>query len=100
MKITNSLKLLAALGVLSAAATHAVAQVDTSKWKCETCPYPKTGISGEVELGAGGVKGDRAAYGTDNGLNGKRTFVVAGSCTNCHSQVHGSNHPAGAKLMR
>lgn len=27
-------------------------------------------------------------------------FVVAGGCTNCHSQVHGSNHPAGAKLMR
>ncbi len=27
-------------------------------------------------------------------------FLVAGSCTNCHSQVHGSNHPAGAKLMR
>jgi DmsE family decaheme c-type cytochrome len=27
-------------------------------------------------------------------------FVVAGSCANCHTQVHGSNHPAGAKLMR
>jgi DmsE family decaheme c-type cytochrome len=27
-------------------------------------------------------------------------FVVAGSCTNCHSQVHGSNHPSGAYLMR
>ncbi len=27
-------------------------------------------------------------------------FVVAGSCTNCHSQVHGSNHPSGVKLMR
>jgi DmsE family decaheme c-type cytochrome len=27
-------------------------------------------------------------------------FIVAGSCTNCHSQVHGSNHPSGAKLMR
>jgi DmsE family decaheme c-type cytochrome len=27
-------------------------------------------------------------------------FVVAGSCTNCHTQVHGSNHPSGAKLMR
>ena len=27
-------------------------------------------------------------------------FLLAGSCTNCHSQVHGSNHPAGAKLMR
>lgn len=27
-------------------------------------------------------------------------FTVAGSCSNCHSQVHGSNHPAGKKLMR
>lgn len=27
-------------------------------------------------------------------------FLVAGGCTNCHSQVHGSNHPSGAKLMR
>jgi len=27
-------------------------------------------------------------------------FLVGGSCTNCHSQVHGSNHPAGSKLMR
>jgi DmsE family decaheme c-type cytochrome len=31
---------------------------------------------------------------------GGSIFLVAGSCTNCHSQVHGSNHPAGAKLMR
>lgn len=27
-------------------------------------------------------------------------FVTAGSCLNCHTQVHGSNHPAGNKLMR
>lgn len=27
-------------------------------------------------------------------------FALAGSCTNCHAQVHGSNHPSGAKLMR
>jgi DmsE family decaheme c-type cytochrome len=27
-------------------------------------------------------------------------YVIAGACTNCHTQVHGSNHPAGAKLMR
>lgn len=27
-------------------------------------------------------------------------FVIAGSCMNCHTQVHGSNHPAGSKLMR
>jgi DmsE family decaheme c-type cytochrome len=27
-------------------------------------------------------------------------FLLAGSCTNCHSQVHGSNHPSGATLTR
>jgi DmsE family decaheme c-type cytochrome len=31
---------------------------------------------------------------------GGALFLVAGGCTNCHSRVHGSNHPAGAKLMR
>jgi DmsE family decaheme c-type cytochrome len=31
---------------------------------------------------------------------GGSIFLVAGGCTNCHSRVHGSNHPAGAKLMR
>lgn len=27
-------------------------------------------------------------------------FLLGGSCTNCHSQVHGSNHPSGALLNR
>jgi DmsE family decaheme c-type cytochrome len=27
-------------------------------------------------------------------------FLLAGGCTNCHSQVHGSNHPSGADLSR
>jgi DmsE family decaheme c-type cytochrome len=27
-------------------------------------------------------------------------YLIAGSCTNCHTQVHGSNHPSGAKLLR
>jgi len=27
-------------------------------------------------------------------------FLLAQSCMNCHSQVHGSNHPSGSKLMR
>ncbi|WP_284614832.1 DmsE family decaheme c-type cytochrome [Aquabacterium humicola] len=31
---------------------------------------------------------------------GASVFLLAGSCTNCHSRVHGSNHPAGSKLMR
>ncbi|WP_455198918.1 DmsE family decaheme c-type cytochrome [Kaarinaea lacus] len=27
-------------------------------------------------------------------------YLLAKSCLNCHSQVHGSNHPSGVKLMR
>lgn len=27
-------------------------------------------------------------------------FLLSGSCSNCHSQVHGSNHPSGANLSR
>ena len=27
-------------------------------------------------------------------------YALGGSCLSCHSQVHGSNHPSGAKLMR
>ncbi len=27
-------------------------------------------------------------------------FLLGQSCMNCHSQVHGSNHPSGTKLMR
>ncbi len=35
-----------------------------------------------------------------NGGGNAALFVVAGSCSNCHTQVHGSNHPSGAKLLR
>lgn len=30
----------------------------------------------------------------------RSAFQVSGSCMNCHSQVHGSNHPSGASLNR
>lgn len=42
----------------------------------------------------------RTAAALPGGGGGGSIFVVAGSCTNCHTQVHGSNHPAGRKLMR
>jgi DmsE family decaheme c-type cytochrome len=42
----------------------------------------------------------RTAAALPGGSAGGAAFLLAGSCTNCHSQVHGSNHPAGAKLMR
>lgn len=39
---------------------------------------------------------------TGNDLPGNTSSVLglAGSCTSCHSQVHGSNHPSGASLSR
>lgn len=42
----------------------------------------------------------RTGAALPGGSSGGQAFLLAGSCTNCHSQVHGSNHPAGAKLMR
>ncbi|MDC0174481.1 DmsE family decaheme c-type cytochrome [Pseudomonadales bacterium] len=40
----------------------------------------------------------RLADGT--ALNGGDNNLLARGCSNCHSQVHGSNHPAGSRLMR
>lgn len=36
-----------------------------------------------------------------SGINsGSSTFLLGRSCSNCHSQVHGSNHPSGSRLQR
>ncbi|MAT65915.1 MAG: cystathionine beta-synthase [Gammaproteobacteria bacterium] len=39
---------------------------------------------------------------TGRSLPGARPspFLLSGSCLNCHSRVHGSNHPSGANLTR
>jgi len=42
----------------------------------------------------------RTSQSLPGGAAGGSIYLVAGGCTNCHSRVHGSNHPAGAKLMR
>jgi DmsE family decaheme c-type cytochrome len=47
--------------------------------------------------------GHPSIVNTPQGLAGGRTpssLLVGGSCVNCHSQVHGSNHPSGRALMR
>ena len=38
--------------------------------------------------------------GPNPGGRGISRLVMAEGCSNCHSKVHGSNHPAGAKLTR
>ena len=42
----------------------------------------------------------RTGASLPGGTSGGQAFLLGGSCTNCHSQVHGSNHPSGVKLMR
>ncbi|MEP1595023.1 MAG: cytochrome c3 family protein, partial [Halieaceae bacterium] len=40
-------------------------------------------------------------YGTEGLPGGSANQNVLGkNCMNCHSQVHGSNHPSGARLTR
>ncbi len=42
-----------------------------------------------------------AAYTADGLPSGTPDrFLLGRSCLNCHSQVHGSNHPSGVKLLR
>ena len=74
MKIFSSLHLLAALGVLGAA-TGASAQVDTSQWKCTSCPYPK-GTTGSVDGGVGTVTDSSQKFGDYTGLDRKGAFAI------------------------
>lgn len=76
MKTFSSVFVLAALGVLGLAAGSAAAApvVDTSNWKCESCPFEK-GTSGSVELGAGAVSADAAKYADATGLDRSHVIV-------------------------
>ncbi len=74
MKIFSSLHLLAALGVLGAA-TGASSQVDTSQWKCTSCPYPK-GTTGSVDGGIGTVTDSSQKFGDYTGLDRKGAFAI------------------------
>ncbi len=42
----------------------------------------------------------RTSASLPGGAGGGQAFLLAGSCLNCHSQIHGSNNPSGVKLMR
>jgi DmsE family decaheme c-type cytochrome len=46
--------------------------------------------------------GHPSIVNTPQGLPGgaPSAFLLNGGCVNCHSQVHGSNHPSGRDLMR
>ena len=75
MKIFSSLHLLAALGVIGVAGTASAQQVDTSQWKCTSCPYPK-GTTGSVDVGVGNVSNSSQKFGDYTGLDKKGAFLV------------------------
>ena len=79
MKTSNQLALLGMLSIVSAAAGAADGAnpkpVDTSQWKCESCPFEK-GTSGTVDVGVGSVSDKSAKFGEYNGLNKKGEFFV------------------------
>lgn len=56
-------------------------------WLCQRCHsaqfHPSTAYSG-----------------ADIPPQGAGQSILAGSCLNCHQQVHGSNHPSGVRLTR
>lgn len=76
MKTYSPLFLLAALGVLSATGA-AGAEVDTSQWKCEKCPYAK-GTTGRVDVGAGYVSDDSTTFGNYTGLDQQGPYLDLG----------------------
>lgn len=78
MRIHSPLFLLGALGALSVLTGHAAAQVDTSQWKCETCPFEKAGLSGTVDAGIGAVSDESAKFGEYTRLNREGGFGVVG----------------------
>ena len=43
-------------------------------------------------------EGQSAAAALEGGAQSSR--VIGRTCVNCHSQIHGSNHPAGARFQR
>jgi hypothetical protein len=46
--------------------------------------------------------GHPSVASTPDGLPGgtPSRLLLGQNCLNCHTQVHGSNHPSGSKLMR
>ena len=52
----------------------AIAQVDTSDWECEYCPF-EDGYRADVDVGAIYVNDDAARFGNGTGLDEKGTYV-------------------------
>lgn len=66
---------------------HPALLIKRTPWLCQQC-HSQAGHPSVALTPAGLPSGTPSA------------FLLSGACTSCHSQVHGSNHPSGVKLMR
>jgi MtrB/PioB family decaheme-associated outer membrane protein len=69
------LKIAVSLAICLSAA--AMAQVDTSEWKCELCPF-ENGYNAEVEAGALYVNDKAARFGNGTGLDDEGAYANLG----------------------
>jgi MtrB/PioB family decaheme-associated outer membrane protein len=80
MKTPKPLLIFSALGALATASASLAATVDTSAWKCSTCPFEK-GSSGTVEVGVGTVSDRSARFIDMSGLDKGGYLVLGGSAS-------------------
>jgi len=67
--------------------------VSARPFLCQQCHIPPLGHAGQF------YRADQTAAAVlPGGTPSAR--VIGRSCQNCHSAVHGSNHPSGARLQR
>ena len=72
--------------------------VSARPFLCQQCHSPPVGHPGQFfganRLASTSIDGTAIAGGAPS------QRVIGRSCQNCHSQIHGSNHPAGARYQR
>lgn len=67
-------------------------------WLCQECHA--AGHANQVDSGANLIDGaDTTGNGNQTNIN-PRGQANARACLNCHSMIHGSNHPSGARFVR
>lgn len=74
-KLTGASTAIATLALFSA--PNSMAQVDTSGWECQYCPFPKE-YQAEVNVGATGVSDDALRFGNASGYDESGAYVDLG----------------------
>src|SRR5210317_2293118 len=70
--VKSCLTVAAPLALLAPAVS--LAQVDTSEWACESCPFDQ-GYRAEIDAGATNVSDDAARFGNYTGYDEKGTYA-------------------------